>query len=247
MDDIRKNELRINCFTSGHIYQLASKGTTEGSVGAGFKTYIKQKRQERKAGRSLSKENDARSLTWGKLCERYVLQNVLDTSYELISDKTLQHPTIAEWAGTPDMIRHLPNVRKITDLKCPFTLPSFCDFADSNTIEEALKNHKDTVKYKWQLVSNGILTDCSQAELIVFCPYYEELDAIIKIAGELVDEGHNEYKWVLWADKEELPYLIKGKGYTNLHIIEFEIPQSDKDFLTGRVLEAVRLLKLNTN
>lgn len=242
MDAVRKNELRVTCFTNSQIYNLVSEGTTKGSVGKGFHTYIKQKKYERKAGRSLSKETDAKALSWGKLCEKYVLENVLDTSYQLVSDVTLQHPTIKEWAGTPDTIRHLPEIKKITDLKCPFTMLSFCDFAESKTIDEAVKNHKDAIKYKWQITGNGILTNLTAAELIVFCPYYEELDAIIKIAGELVDEGHDEYKWVLWADKEELPYLIKGKGYKNLHIIEFDIPQADIDFLTGRVLEAVRLL-----
>ena len=107
-------------------------------------------------------------------------------------------------------------------------------------------NHKDGEKYYWQLVSGACITGAKWAELIVFLPFQNQLQ---EIRDSVQDENivpidqMYQYLWIKNSNDEELVYLPnEGCRYSNIHIIRFEVPESDKIALTTRVIEAGKLL-----
>jgi len=69
------------------------------------------------------------------------------------------------------------------------------------------------------------------------------LEEIRKSASEYSAPDQWKYRFIYENAKTELPYLPDGnKYYKNLNIYRFTIPQSEKDALTSRVLEAQKLL-----
>jgi hypothetical protein len=233
MDAIRNGN-----FTSSEIFRLMKPGRGKGTYSVDVQTYIDECNRERRLRRSIEVQTDARPLSWGKCVERRAF-NVLGLEYTLCSDKTIQHPAIPYWVGSPDATTEVI----VSDLKCPLTLTSFCQMVDpyyengklvheALTIEAVRANHRDGDKFFWQIVSNGILTGKHKGQLIVYVPYLDELEEI-----RTITDGNPEYYWIWSATNEKLPYLIRDTHYKNINVIEFDILQSDIDALTNRVLE----------
>jgi len=244
------SEIRNGNFTSSEIVKLCSNGKSKGSFGAPFYTYIDECNMERRLGRPLENEIDSKPTSWGKLCEQVAFNTkTIGLEYKLCSDVTIKHPKIDFWCGSPDSLKGDDTVG---DFKCPMTLKSFCQLVDPYyengnlihdglTIEAVRANHKDGDKYFWQLVSNAIITGRKKAELIIFCPFLDELDGIRELASSAGEMG--EYtKWVYFAPNEQLPHLIRGNHYNNINIISFDVFQKDIDFLESRVLAGGELL-----
>ena len=198
-------------------------------------TYIKEKNFERKLGRSLTNETNARATSWGKLVEKRAF-DLLGTEYRLCSSETIEHPELSEiWAGSPDLIKY-DEGRTVVDIKCPYTLKSFCELYE---IESGEQLKDENTEYYWQLVSNAILTESKYAELIIYCPFKRELEDMRLLADEV---GEDWCKWIFFSNDYDLPFLIEGKFYNNLKTLRFEVPQSDKDLLTAKIKEAGKLL-----
>ena len=248
---------RTGNFSSSQIYLLMSEGKremteeeliehrkknpkskaklTSDGFGKAALTYIKGKKREMLLNRPLQKERSARSTSWGKLIEPRVYE-LLPTEYILCSDERLQHEEIERWNGAPDMKTEI----KVCDIKAPYSLDVFCDKADimmANDIE-ALK--RDFPENYWQLVSNSILTGLPIAELIIYCPYLNELVEIKEDLGNYAGDA-NEVAWINWAADEELPYLIKGEYYQNLYKMSWTVSEEDKQLLYDRVKLALTL------
>lgn len=246
------NEKRIGNFTSSEIFALMSQGKIKGSFGRPALTYIEEKNFERRLGRSIDTESNARPLSWGKLVESRVF-DLLGIEYKLVSQETIRHERIDYWSGSPDAEK-FDNGKTVVDIKCPITLKSFCRlveplysttngiFTGNELIDQIRAEHKDGEKYYWQLVSNAILTDSKFAELIVYCPYKSELDAIREMIQKGGGDMQSKYGWINWSDDSQLPYLPDGGFYKNLNVIRFEVPPSDKVLLHDRVTEAGRYL-----
>lgn len=245
MDTILTNLSRVGNATSSEIVALTKNGKAKGTFGVPFYTYIEECNMERRLGRSLSNESNAHPLIWGKLIEKHIF-NLLPTQYCFRANDTIEHKTIKCWSGSPDVTCDLP-VKKVGDSKAPLTLKSFCQLVaplyegleGMDAINHIRENHKDGEKYFWQLVSNAILTDSKEAELIIYVPYKSELEVIKQLARDQNDYAHN---WIINAGEMDLPYLIDGGYYKNLNIINFPVTEYDKKFLTERVLEAEKLL-----
>lgn len=252
------NPSRIGNFTSSGIAALTSKGKEKGSFGKPAYTYIEKKNKERRLGRSLEKDFDAKPTSWGNLIEQRAF-DLLSTDYVMCSKVTLSHPTIVYWKGTPDAHKVVDEIVTVADEKCPFTLDSFCDLVDpyyengkivhpALSIEAVRANHKDGDTYYWQIVSNGCLIEANtglkvtKGELIVYVPYKSELEEIRDMASSAGEGGENT-KWINFANDESLPYLIDGGHYKNINVISFDIPESDKEFLKSCVLKAGELLQ----
>lgn len=229
---ILDNPLRIGNFTSSGIHALLSKDRSGNGFGKPALTYIEEKRMERRLGRALTNESGARPLVWGKLVEAMAF-GMMPFDYELASQETIPHHDIDFWKGSPDGT----SSDAVFDIKCPFTMKSFCQLADCETIEEVRTNHSDGDKYYWQLVSNAILTGKSSAELVVFMPLLSQLDQIRAMA-----EDNRSAAWIMFAEDNELPYIPDGGYYKPLNTIRFQIPQSDKNLLTEKVIEAGKML-----
>ncbi len=212
-------------------------------LGEAALTFIEKKNWERRLGRSLDNETTARPLSWGNLCEGYVFDSI-DLSYKLISQETLVHPEYDYWVGTPDATRSDSDTT-VADIKCPLTLESFCKLVSPLYLDVPLsgieamnyirEKHPDGEKFYWQLVSNGCLTGAKYAELIIFVPYQDELEAIRDLAAQ-TDQDAYKYFWINNAQDSELPSLIRGGFYKSLNVIAFEIPQEDKELLKNRVI-----------
>ncbi len=174
-----------------------------------------------------------------------MFEKQLDTSYQLVSQESVVHPEYPFWVGSPDGTKHVNGAaKKVTDIKCPFTLKSFCQLASCNTSEELRNNHKDGEKYYWQLVSNAILLGLDEAELIVYAPYEDELAAIQTHIQELSELGSEvrQYNFIMFSDGLDLPLQKRNSKFKSPHILSFEIPQTDKDLLTECVIKAGALL-----
>jgi len=239
MKSITLNSKRHGNFTSSEIVKLTTNGRAKDSFGKPFYTYIAEKNMERRLGRSIDDEVTARPLSWGTLLEDIVF-TLLGTEYKLCSSETVDHPKIDFWKGTPDAEK-FDEGKTACDIKCPSTLKSFCGLIDAfaeGGMDQVREDHKDGNKFYWQIVSHACLLDAKYGELIVYCPYREELDHIREFAGNFDGPGQYRFFWIHSAEDEELPHLIKGGHYKNLNVLQFEIPQKDKYFLTNRVLAA---------
>jgi hypothetical protein len=242
------NSERIGSFTSSEIVALTCLAKDKKSLGKPALTYIEETNYERKLGRSISDETNAKPLTWGNLVESHVF-NLLGPDYIPTSGKTDVHPIFSFWAGSKDGIKR-DEGKTVFDIKSPITLKSFCQLVDPlyNGFDgmEAMNiirdTHKDGEKYYWQIVSNSILCGAKYGELIPYMPYKSELEDIRLLAMNASGEEIAKYSWIQFAREDELPFLIDGGYYKNLNKIRFEIPREDINFLTGKVIEAGKLL-----
>jgi hypothetical protein len=232
---------RIGNFTSSEIWKIMTKGKGQEMFGAPAKTYIKRKNWERRMGRLVESETWAKPTAWGKLLEDRSFDK-LGASYKRTgSEMALQHPEYDFWYGSPDgQGFELDEAVIVPDVKCPWTLNSFLTFADCKDIQEVRDMHDDGEKYYFQLVSNACILGLSKSELVVYCPYDDEL---IEIRADGVNSDDiSTAKWMEYADPREFPSLPKGGYYKDLYRFQFDVPQSDKDLLTARVIEASKLL-----
>jgi len=275
---ITQNINRVGNVTSSDIVDLLSMGTRDMTdlelelyrrenpkskkktistwPGKAAVTYINECNMERRLGRSLKTDSDAKPTTWGNFVEKVVFEQLLP-EYSYNSQDTLCHPEIDYWLGSPDGFKFRPAKKTVADLKCPFTLKSFCqlvqplyDGFEGLEAMNALRNgyiknglpippHPDGEKFYWQIISNGCIEDCNYGELIIYCPYESEIPAIQKAASII---GEPQSYFIYASPKEALPYIKDNGYYKNLNIIEFEIPPEDKEYLTEIVRKAGELL-----
>ena len=269
---------RNGCFTSSEIVALLSMGvrdmteqeleqqkkdnpksrkkTIESWPGKAAITYINQCNMERRLGRSLDGELDAKPTSWGRFVEPLLFQ-LLDGDYTYNSSDTLTHPEYEFWKGTPDGFK-IHETKTVVDAKCPFTLESFCKLVGPlyngfegmgamNALREGYTDktglfqapHADAEKYYWQIVSNACIDDCTHGELIVYCPYESELSVIQKVA---VESGNPSAYFIANGSQKSLPYLKDDGFYKNINIISFEIPENDKILLTETIKKAADYL-----
>lgn len=227
--------MRAGKFTSSSIYKLMTIGKGVHGFGAPAIDYIEERKMELRLGRQLGSDTTARPTSWGSLVEWHVF-GLLGLEYQHQSDKRYNHATMGNhWSGAPDMKKG--NV--FAEVKCPYTLKSFCQQVDAFGDIEAYKKLKP--EYYWQTVSNAILTGTDAAEIIVYCPYASEIEAILELANNY-EGDQNKVAWINWASADELPWLPDNGYYKNLNILSFDIPQADKDALTERVRLAIQLL-----
>jgi hypothetical protein len=236
------SEIRIGKFTSSQAVKLVSKGKGD-PFGKPFYTYVKSRRQERNAGRALDGGSGGRATVWGSFVENWLMfkrPDIIGMEYTLTPQRTDVHPTIADWCGSRDGFNN--DTGAVIDIKCPYTMQSFCDFADCKNIDEVRAEHTDGDKYYWQLVSNACIAGVDKAELIIFCPNEEQLQGIQEYAVMGTHDFGNDVYFIGNGDVSELPYLPVTAKYSNVLRFAFDVPQADKDFLTERVQAAVKLV-----
>lgn len=221
--------MRAGTFSSSSAYKLMGNGRGAGSVSTAFYTYVNEKRMELRLGRSLQSEFDSKETAWGNLNERRVFE-LLGLEYRFEADKRYYNGDYH--SGMPDTRRD----GVVGDIKCPFSLKSFCEAVDSFGSVDEFKAAKP--EWYWQLVSNAILTGEPRAEIIVYCPYQDDLDDIRRESA-LRDGWAGRFNYM--AD-EELPYIIRDRHYGDLNIFEFEVPVEDVEAFKARLALAVELL-----
>ena len=248
--------MRHGNFSSSEIYKLIPTGSRKmtpdelvehkknnpkslkKNIDAGFSqlglTYIKQKKQERRLKRSLSKEHNSRPTSWGTFVESIAFEK-LPIDYQLVSQIRDKHETLP-WSGMADI--KIPSEGIVGDIKCPYSLESFCDlyeYIETDTLKE------NKPEFYWQLVSNSILSKLPFAELWIYCPLEKDLE-YIREKAQNIDYGQNKVAFINWSEDNELPYIFKDSDYDSMKGFRFEVPIEDIDFLTSRVILATEYL-----
>jgi hypothetical protein len=232
-------------------FPKSKKKNIESWPGKAAITYINQCNMERRLGRSLDAELDAKPTNWGKFVEPLLFSMLEDYTYN--SSETLTHPIYNFWKGTPDGEK-IGEAKTIAEAKCPYTLESFCKLVNPLYQEyegidaiNALRNgyvdkngllqppHADAEKYYWQKVSNACIKGYDYADFIIYCPYESELEVIKSVA---VQSGNPSAYFIANDTKNSLPYIKDGGFYNNINIYSFRIPDEDKELLTDIVKKA---------
>lgn len=226
---------RAGNFSSSSAWKLMTYTKDKKGFGAPALKYIKQVNYERKLGREIKSEIDAKPTSWGKICEKFVFSKRLDTSYRIVSTDRLYHPTLP-LTGAPDYLKEIT----VCDCKSPYSLEVFCDKVLA--LQEISTYRENFPEDYWQHISNSILLNengvpTSKFEAIVFCPYQDELEEIKEMASSAGEEG-DYAKWIFFAQDEQLPHLIRGGFFRNLNIFEFPIFDRDRDQFIQRVKDA---------
>ena len=248
---IFQNKNRTGNFTSSSIGALMTLNKKGDDFGSPALTYIAEKRMERRLRRNLSNESSARPTLWGKLLEGRCF-DLLGIEYSLCSQQTIEHPEIPYWLGSPDGYKKTNGETTVIDIKCPYTMKSFCQLVDPlmdgltgiDAINKVRENHKEGGTYFFQLISNAILMNAKWCELIIYCPFESELEDIRTLAENYDGADHYKYRFISESPIEEMPYLPDDSLYSNLNIIRFEVPEDDKILLTEKVKLAGKLLTL---
>ena len=240
--------VRAGRFTASEIYRLMTNNRKGDDFGAPGLSYIEEKRYERKLGRSINTYGSSgKAAAWGNILEPMVAERIIkeyDQSANYQSSDTLPLEGYEDYiAGTPDLLGD----GIVYDIKCPFTLLSFCQLVDGYTADDAdninpweriRAKHKDGDKYYWQLVLNSIITNRDYISLAVYMPYFEDLPKIRNIA-----DGNPEGYFINFAENKELPYLISEAEYKDLNFIRYKVPQEDKEALMRRIDMAIERLE----
>lgn len=215
---------RAGNFSSSSIWKLMTNGKAKGSVGKPFQTYVKQKVYEARIGRQLENEAYSHATSWGNLVEQVAFAQLSNVKNGNLLER-FKHP-FHRWSGQPDYL----SAEIVGDIKCPFTLLSFCELYEINSGEE-LKEQKP--EYYWQLISNAILTNKKVCELTIFCPLEEQIELIRQLA-----EQEKEAQWVFYANHNQLPFLAKTDYYKPIKQIKFTPTEEDINALIERVKKA---------
>ncbi len=247
MSNIVNNIERHGNFTSSEISCLLSEGRVKGTWGKPALTYIEEKNIERRLGMCISNDTEARATSWGTFCERMV-ELMLREWYEFSSSETLLHPTIENWAGSRDAMKR--DYETIAEVKCPYTRKAFAqivqplyDGLEGMAAMNAIRDkYSEGEKYYQQIVSNACISGSKYGELIVYMPYQSEIKAIQHAAEKAITEGEGQFYFIASSRPDQLPYIKDGGYYSNLNIIRFEIPLSDKILLENTVKRASELL-----
>lgn len=107
---------------------------------------------------------------------------------------------------------------------------------------------KEAEKYYWQLVSNACILESIyggsfMGELAVYCPTEENVNKIIDWNNVLFNSGEiTPGQYYVIDRKFTLPHVKDDSSIDEINIITFDIPQTDKDFLTYRVKKAIELI-----
>jgi hypothetical protein len=236
MSNIIENQLRVGAFTSSEIHRLCTFDRSGKNEGEPFFTYVEEKKREKRLKRSLDTGTSTRDTAWGIFLEQRVFE-ILGFEYSIKSDETKQHPTIKGWAGSSDLI--VPNV-KVSDIKC-YGLNKFTQYADCLAKKDVELLKKDFKKEYWQLVSNSIINQVPNAEVILYAPYQSELPEIVEMVENYDGLDQYKYRFIAESTWHELNVIPDDSEYQNLNIFEFEVPKDDIEFLTERVIKAIEL------
>ena len=217
------NEIRNGNFTSSQIFRLCGTPSVA-------KTYIAKKNIERRLNDSIEGEAYSQAMAWGNFLEQRV-HDLLGFDYILCSDETDQHPTIKTWVGSKDFV--VP-WKRISELKC-YQLENFVLYTDALISRDIELLKKEFTKEYWQGVSNAIINQVPNAELISYCPFESELPEIVEMARDYI--GSDMWKYRFIYENTSLPCIKNDGYYNNLNRFEFEVPKEDIEFLTNKVIE----------
>lgn len=103
---------------------------------------------------------------------------------------SVQHPTIPNFAASPDRIATIDGERIVCEVKCPKP-EVFMEYKHKIVDNESLKAVES--KYFYQVQAEMMCTGCKQADFICFCPFMKHPLHIVRIAAD--EEVHKEIEY----------------------------------------------------
>jgi hypothetical protein len=239
MSDLSK--IRDGNFTGSNAFRLCAS-LNSGEPSTAFYTYVKEKMLERKLGRSLEMGAHSNSMVWGSFLEKRVFDN-LPNNYEMVHKQTFVHPEYSFLVGTPDFI--VKGVKDV-ELKC-FEPKNFASYVSALLTEDLDYIKEEHPKEYWQIVQNSCILDVKKGEAIVYMPYESELEEIRELAND--ESYYSELGLLPWQVRfiqekanSDLAVLPNDSKFKNLNIFEFDVPNSDKEFLINRAIMGNNLI-----
>jgi hypothetical protein len=238
------NSKRTGFFTSSQMSRLTAS-LKSGKPSSAFNTYVNEVYLETQMKRPCNLQVKTIPMKWGNLME-CVLFNILGLDYKMTHQQSIKHPIYSDnWSGTPDLIKE---GFKIGEIKS-FQPKNFAELSLCIAKKDIDLFKTEFPKEYWQCVSNAVLCELANAEIISYMPYFDELEEIIEKVEDtnfLESNGLNpqDYYFLIQGDIEGLPYLPKDSKIENITRFEFVVPEEDKEFLTKRVELAIESLTL---
>lgn len=237
---------RVARLTSSKISVLTVEGRGVYNFGAGAITYIKKKLAELDLGRGLDLPLNKNEVYWGKCWEPYVNDNLVGLEYEMIVNKTTVHPDYEFWSGSEDFRLSIKD-GGISELKC-YYLEKFHAYAkciQKQDIELLKNNFKEEY---WQIVSNSCIQKTKYGEAMAFMPTENQLLEMRELLSETdyivskLEDDEYKYRFIHEKPLYDLPFIPNHSDFKGFNKFRFEVPQSDKDYLTERVEKAIEVI-----
>ena len=242
------SEIRNGRFTSSEVYKLIKKGRGSAEFSAPALTYIEEKAIERRLKSGLDSSSYSRPMAWGNFMEAVALErlNLEELGYVLKSDETQTHPDIElgeNWCGTSDYEFYDASgeMQFISELKC-YQKKKFAQYTDV-----ILKQDVELLKEKfpqeyWQAVSNGIINEVDEVEVVSFMPMDKDFAYIQDKASNYEGADAWKYRYIYEEEMRNLPFLNSEGDYKSLNRFRFKIPKEDSAYLESRIELASSLL-----
>jgi hypothetical protein len=236
---------RVARLTSSNASILTVSGNGEYGFGARAITYINKKKRELRWGRGMDLPVNKWEMNWGKLWEIWVHWQ-LGSEYELIVDQTTIHPKYEFWSGSEDFKVKVDG-GCISELKC-YQMNNHDEYSiclQKQDVELFKKNF--AVEY-WQIISNSCIHNTKYGEAIAFMPTEENLIEMRKLVEETdyiekhLKDDPFKYRFIVDRPLWELPFIPSHCEIESMTKFRFEVPITDKLFLTKRFIDANKLL-----
>jgi hypothetical protein len=239
MSSVTENPARIAALTSSEAYKVMTNGKGLLGMGAPGMTYLEEKKMEKRLGRSIKLDAYSKAIAWGTILQHRV-NGLLTDLWESVEQDTVKHPTIEGWAGSVDLI--IPK-KKVGEIKC-YEPKNFCTYVDALLTKDVTVLKSECPAEYWQIVSNACIHKVDTGVGICYMPYKSELADIRRYVNDDFDEPGEEwkYRFIVESPDYALAHLPDGGFYKNLNVFEFKIPGEDKEALTARAKEFIKLI-----
>lgn len=114
-----------------------------------------------------------------------VYENIKGATCEEVP--SIQHPTIPNFSASPDRLVNINGERIVCEVKCPKP-EVFMEYKHKIVDNESLKAVEP--RYFYQIQAELFVTNCSNADFIVFCPFLKPNIHIVRITAD--EEVQNE-------------------------------------------------------
>lgn len=104
---------------------------------------------------------------------------------------SINHPTIPNYAASPDRITLIDGVATVVEIKCPLPY-TFMKYKAEVTDNESLKAVEP--RYYYQTQAEMHVTGCSQTDFVCFCPFLKHPIHIVRITADKDVQTEIEYR-----------------------------------------------------
>ena len=119
---------------------------------------------------------------------------------------SVQHPTIPNFAASPDRLVEIDGERIVCEVKCPKP-EVFMEYKHKIVDNDSLKAVES--KYFYQVQAEMMCCGCKQADFIVFCPFLKPNIHIVRITAD--EEVQNEIAFRISEAEKIIEEILKSK------------------------------------